>query len=175
MREFLEILKYVLPSVIVFVTAYYMLKNLMDNEQGKRRFELHKANQRVTTPVRLQAYERLTLFLERIMPNNLIVRLQKPGMTSKTLQREMLNAIRTEYNHNIAQQIYISHKAWTFINSAKENMVKLINTAAQRIQPDAPAMELSKLILQMLSQVEDQPVDVALEFLKGEVGQLFED
>jgi len=174
MEQILEIAKYILPSLVVFGSVYYVMNTLLANEQRKQRLELNKANQRNITPLRLQAFERLVLFLERISPENLLLRVHRPGMTTKELQMEMLASIRTEFEHNLAQQIYMTDKAWTVITSAKENMVKLVNTSAERLNPQAPAIELSKLIIQMMMSVEESPIKTAIELVKDEVREIYE-
>ncbi len=117
MNTFLDVLKYTIPSLIVFATAYFILKTFIESEEKKRTLEIRTKNQKLITPIRLQAYERLTLFLERISPNSVILRVQKPNMTASQLQREMLNIIRTEFEHNLSQQIYISKQAWEVFDS----------------------------------------------------------
>jgi len=173
MNAFLDVLKYTSPSLIVFATAYFILKSFIESEEKKRTLEIRTKNQKLITPIRLQAYERLTLFLERISPNSLILRVQKPNMTASQLQREILAIIRTEFEHNLSQQIYISKQAWEVSKSAKENLVKLINASADKVNPKADAMELSKVILQTIITVGASPTQAAIDFLKTEVNQFF--
>jgi len=173
MNAFLDVLKYTIPSLIVFATAYFILKSFIESEEKKRHLEIRTKNQKLITPIRLQAYERLTLFLERISPNSLILRIQKPNMTASQLQREMLAVIRTEFEHNLSQQIYISKQAWEVSKSAKENLIKLINASADKVNPKADAMQLSQVILQTIISVGAPPTQTAIDFLKAEVKQFF--
>lgn len=78
MEEILDILKYILPSLVVLAATLLVIKKFMDAEQRKHMYEIRKENQKVTTPLRLQAYERIVLFLERISPENLVLRVHKP-------------------------------------------------------------------------------------------------
>ena len=94
MDEFFEILKLILPTGIVFLTAFYAIKKFLDNEQKKRLIELRKDGQKVITPIRLQAYERATMFLERISPNALINSVHKQGMSARMFQVKMIAMIR---------------------------------------------------------------------------------
>ena len=158
---------------IVFFTAFYVLKMFLDNESKKRLLEYNNQNLKLITPVRLQAYERIILFLERIAPNSLIIRLQVPGMQSLQLQMEMLSLIRAEFEHNLSQQIYMSDNAWQVANSAKENVIKLINISAESIDKDAPAIELSKKIMEQWVNTNPSPVKTAIVFIKNEVSTLF--
>ncbi len=169
--EFLEILKYTLPSIIVFFASYLVLKEMIKKEQSRDRFELAAQNLKVTLPVKMQAYERLTLFLERIAPDSLIIRTNKPGMTAGQLHQSMLQAIRSEYNHNMSQQIYISHKAWELVKNAMSGVIKLINTSAGQVKPAEPALKLSSIILEKLVGADIHPTQVAIDQLRAELNQ----
>lgn len=171
--ELVEILKYTVPSIIVFLTAYFIVKKFMDNETKKRAFEISSMNSEMITPVRLQAYERLALFLERISPEFLIMRTNQPGMTAKQLQSELLSAIRSEFEHNLSQQIYVSNNAWEVIKNCRANLLKIINTSADVVSPDSPSIALSKTILEKIMDMEKSPTDEALDFIKSEIQRTF--
>ncbi len=161
------------PSIVVFLTAYLILKNFTDKELYKKRYEIKMKNQSLITPIRLQAYERITLFLERIEANSLIMRIQTPTMTVKQLHAELLSNIRVEFEHNLSQQIYISQPAWEVVKSAKENTVKIINSAMDEVKPDDKAMELSKVIFSKIIEAGKSPTRIAVEFIKKEVANYF--
>ncbi|PKP22418.1 MAG: hypothetical protein CVU05_04080 [Bacteroidetes bacterium HGW-Bacteroidetes-21] len=173
MNVILEILKYVLPAMIVLITAYFLIKSFLDQETKKTMLEVKKQNQKMITPVRLQAYERMVLFLERINPESLLVRLQVQGQNSSQLHRELLSLVRAEYEHNLSQQIYLSPQSWTLIKNAKENIIKLINTAGDRVKPESPSIELAGLIIEMHAQLEASPINISLTFIKEEVAREF--
>jgi hypothetical protein len=168
-----EILKYTVPALIVFLTAYLILNKLITNEYKKQKVEIVLNNQKIITPIRIQAYERMALFLERISPQSLVLRSQKPNMTNLDLQNALLRNIRSEFEHNMAHQLYVSDKAWEMVKSAKESLVKLINQNAIRVKPDAPAIQLSKLILEKMMDGDNDPAKKALAFLKSEIRTLF--
>jgi len=173
MNELLEIFKYVLPSVVVFAAAYYMIKLFLDNEQKKRTADIKMAGYKIITPIRLQAYERLILLLERISPESLIMRIHKPEFSALLLQTALITTIREEFEHNLSQQVYVSSQAWERVRSAKEDMIKLINTAATKLNDNATSMELSQKVFE-LSLSSDKPLyKSALEFLKNEIRQVF--
>jgi hypothetical protein len=169
MEVIFEILKYILPALIVFFTAYFSIRLLIKNDQRKRDQEIVMKNKQIVTPVRLQAYERLTLFLERISPDNLVLRISKDNLTVKQLQNQMLQTIRAEFDHNMSQQIYVSPQAWEVVKSARENIVKLINTTAQRFKPDEPAIKLSRSLLERVMEQDRSATKMALDYLKQEV------
>ncbi len=173
MAEFLEILKYIVPALVVFLTSYLILKKFLDKEERKMRHEYNLRSEQFTIPVRLQAYERIILFLERISPESLILRVNKTGMTSKQLQGALLSAIRSEYEHNMSQQIYISPAAWNVVKNARSNLIKIINVSASSVDPESPSMKLSKVILENIMDAEDSPVDTAIDHVKKEVREMF--
>lgn len=173
MDQFLEILKYIVPSLVVLATAYLLIEKFLENERHHRNMTYKRESQGLTTPVRLQAYERLTIFLERISPSNLVTRTHKSGMSAKLLQAEMLKTIRTEYEHNLSQQVYISTGAWELIKNAKEEIIKLVNTSAINVSDEASGVDLGKLMLEVVMQTEKMPTQVAIDYLKQEARQLF--
>jgi hypothetical protein len=173
MEDITDIIKYTLPSLVVFLTVYYFLKKYFENEEKKRNQQMILKNKDVITPLRLQAYERIILYLERISPENLLIRINKPNYSSKELQAELLNTIRTEWEHNLSQQLYLSHKAWEIVVNTKVNIIKHINIVAEKVKGDSPSMNLSKAILESLMDQEKVPTRDAITFIKEEMNKLF--
>jgi len=170
----LEILKYTLPSIIVLLTSYLVLKSMLNSELKKVQLNLRMANQKDVMPIRLQAYERLALLLERITPHNLIPRVSEPGMTARQLQAALVANIRAEYEHNIAQQIYVSPKSWDTVTLVKDEMIKTINLLATAAPENASGKDLSKRIFEyFLDDEVELPTQKALDILKREVLQLY--
>ncbi|MCB9034853.1 MAG: hypothetical protein H6553_13535 [Chitinophagales bacterium] len=178
MQTFLEILKYTVPSIIVLIGMYLILSKFFEEERAKQntaiRKLLIKENSKISLPLRLQAYERATLFLERINPYTLLHRVYKHGMTIKELNLAMLSVIRSEYEYNLSQQMYMSNDAWTMLVRAKEETQKIINTIAIQLPEDGDGMILSKAILEYYMEDDKQmPVQIALNFIKDDVKTLF--
>jgi broad-specificity NMP kinase len=173
MSDFMEILKYVLPSLVVLVAVLYLSAKYFASEQRKLRHQEVLNNQNMITPLRLQAYERVVIFLERISPENLIMRVNKQGYSCKKLQTEMLNTIRSEYEHNLSQQIYVSHAAWEMTKSARGQTIQLINITAGKLQQDAPSIQLSKAILESVLAQDKEACTEAIRAIKKEISQLF--
>ena len=128
--------------------------------------------QKIILPLRLQAYERIILFLERISPNNLIMRLNKPEMTSIQLQALLVKTVREEFEYNLSQQIYISSTAWELVKNAKEETIKLVNVASGKLQESASAGELAKTIFDLAVGKDKLPVNIAIDDIKKEVQKL---
>lgn len=173
MNDFLEILKYILPAAVVFGTSYYLLKNFLDNEYKKQLVEARQMHQKVITPIRLQAFERLAIFLERINPASMGMRLHKNTMSARALQSELLSNIRNEFEHNLSQQIYVSNSTWESVRAAKEETIKIINLASARVSDSATSLDLMKAIMDIITQMEKIPSQIALENLKKEVKHLY--
>lgn len=171
MESLLEILKYTIPAIVVLITAYLLLKMFFENEVKRKNMEMKISSQNITIPIRLQAYERMTLVMERISPDALVMRLQNSQLTAKDMQSKMLATIRAEFDHNLSQQVYISAAAWEVIRNTRENVVKIINTAGDSVKATDPAIVLSKKIIDALMVLEVKPTAYALEFLKTEAQQ----
>jgi hypothetical protein len=174
MNEFLEILKYILPSTVVALTSYFIFKKFLDREYSKTLLEIRMNNQKMITPIKLQAYERLILLMERISLNSLIMRTHKHGMSAKLLQSELVKTIRNEYEHNLAQQIYVSSAVWDAIKNSKEETIKAINIAAIKMPDTASGIDLCNIIFELIQKVDRMPSDVALEIIKAEARQVMQ-
>jgi hypothetical protein len=172
MDQLFEIVKIILPAGIVFITTYYLVKNFLDHESRKKTIDLKLANQAVLTPIRLQAYERVILFLERINPNGMVMRANK-NTSAAIFQAELLKTIRNEFEHNLSQQIYMSNKAWETVVKAKEETIKLINVASSKVNADAGGMELAQTIIAVSSQLSELPTKSAIDVVKKEIGREF--
>ncbi len=184
MHDLLEILKYILPSLVVLLTAWLLLKSFLNTQEEIQKrdlktkveelqLKLKQEDKKYVTPIRLQAYERIVLFLERIAPQSMVFRVQKPGQKVFQLQNLLLKTIRDEYEHNLSQQLYISKESWAMVKAAKEEIVKLINTAASEVKPDEESLELSRRIFEATIGEEKLPTDRAIEILKKEIHRLF--
>jgi hypothetical protein len=172
METLADILKITIPAVIVFLTSYFLLRNMIRNDQDKRRQELILQNSRTVTPIKLQAYERIILFLERISLESMLLRVSTSDMTAVQLHSALLSTIRSEFEHNLSQQIYMSQQAWEVARNARSNMIKIINSEAEKMPADSPAIALSKQLLERIMELEKEPTRVAIEFIKAEAGRM---
>jgi hypothetical protein len=170
--EILEILKYILPSLVVLACSYLMIKQFHQRDAEKARMELLINNNKTVLPVKLAAYERLVLFLERIEPQSIVVRTAENGMTAIELQRDLLTTIRAEFEHNYSQQLYVSNSAWKAVTDTKDVMVQLINQTAQSVAVDAKALDLGKKIIDNYATLQNSPIDMAISVLKTELATI---
>lgn len=172
MEVLLDILQITVPSLLVFLTAWLLMRNMIRNDQDKRRQEIILQSGRTITPIRLQAYERIVLFLERISLESLLMRINTPGMSAAELHSALLNTIRSEFEHNLSQQIYMTQQAWEVVKNARSNSIKLINTEFEKAPEKATAMEFSRQLLGMVMQLEKEPTKTAIEYIKNEVARI---
>ena len=168
MLALIELFKYTVPSLVVLAAAYFLLKMFLDKEAAKNQVQMRLDVQKITLPVRMQAYERLVLLLERIEPAGLLVRTNLPGMNASQLQSALVQSVRSEFEHNLSQQLYVSSKAWEMVRNAREEAIKRINTAAMKLPPDATSADLASLILINDIDAEQSVVKGALDVLKAE-------
>jgi hypothetical protein len=167
-----DILKITIPALIVFFTAWILLKNMISLDQDKRRQEIILQNSRTVTPIKLQAYERITLFLERISLESLLVRISTTDMSSAQLHTALLNTIRSEFEHNLSQQIYMSPQAWEVVKNARSNMIRIINSEAEKIASETSGLALSQKLLERIIELETEPTRAAIDFIKAEVAKM---
>ncbi|MBK9389074.1 MAG: hypothetical protein IPN68_02355 [Bacteroidetes bacterium] len=167
-----DILKITIPALLVMLTAWILLRNMIKNDQDKRRQEILLQNSRTVTPIRLQAYERIILFLERISLESLIVRVSNADMSAGQLHSAMLGAIRSEFEHNLSQQIYMSPQAWEVVRNARSNMIKIINSEVEKMPANSSGMALSKQLLERIMELEKEPTRAAIDYLKGEISRM---
>lgn len=136
--------------------------------------EIKKESLKHTLPLRLQAYERTILFLERINPANLLVRLHVSGMSAREMQAIIVSDIRNEYQHNISQQIYVSDNTWNVVKKIKDDTISIVNSAVTALPENATSGDLSRSILIHLAGLEtENPYDIALKIVKQDVQSLF--
>ena len=154
---------------------YLLVKRYFDNEQKERLLQMkideRRETLKVVTPIRLQAYERMALFLERISPDSLVLRCYQPGMDLKLLQGVMTKNIRDEWEHNLSQQVYLDPATWARIREAKDEMVNLVNSSAVTLTDTDDPTRLAASIF--ASAAKHLPTDKALEELHKEINELF--
>ncbi len=169
----IELSRYVIPSLVALASAYFITHMFLENELKKRNIELKQHGESIILPARMQAYERMTLFLERIQPDSILMRNNPANHMGLDLKQALITEINTEYAHNVAMQMYLSTQAWIVIKDAKEQTINLINQSFIPLRPDANGIDLSKAILENVIQRNELPNHKALEFLKKEFQLMF--
>jgi hypothetical protein len=156
---------------VVFV-SYWLINRPLKMEKLRLQNELDKHNAKVVTPVKLSAYERLVLFLERTSPDEILNREMQPEMSAFELQIRLLKVVREEFEHNVSQQIYVSQKSWQAVIEAKNSINQLINISATQVSPNERAINLAQIIIQTYNSANDTATKNAILLLKNEISKL---
>lgn len=169
--KIIEILAYSIPSLITGGVAYYLFDSYFKDQQNTRRWLLQKDNSKDMLPLRLQAYERMTLFMERINPSQLLVRITPISEDKNEYANYVIAQVEQEFEHNLTQQIYITDECWAIITTAKNATIQLVRLATKS-EKAADANQLREVILSDLFE-KTSPSTTALAFIKNEVSQLW--
>ncbi len=166
----LDLFKYILAGCAVAGIANWMFWTKYNNHVFRlKMLEARHAAKKEVLPLRLQAYERLVLLIERINPAHAAVRLHQPGLGASKFEQLLIEEIRAEYQHNITQQLYVSDVAWSVTERVKDNTVALIRNAATGLSAGATAKELSTVLLAHIAALDANPYDMALKTIKSEL------
>lgn len=169
----LDILKYTVSGLGVVWIAFYLIKPYLDKSERIQLLEFKKSIANHILPLRLQAYERIILFIERINPENLLIRLNATGYSAAELQSIIITEVRNEYQHNITQQIYVTSRAWGVARRVKDDTLNLVTGAIKTLPETASALDLSRTILITISQLENNPYEIGAELIRKDLEDLF--
>jgi len=173
MDSFLEILKLSLPAAFVLYGMYLAIKVMVSKSLLAKEADVKIKSLEITLPVRMQAFERMSLFLERISTDNLLVRINQAGMTASDLHIAILEEVRNEFNHNVAQQVYLSPDLWGMVVSAKEDLVTKVNAAYENFDPEATSIEYAKKLVELTIATDISSIELALTSLKEELSKYY--
>lgn len=168
-----DLLFLLIPVIILITAAWLYIKYYLKIEREKIMVKQQLKNRNLVTPLRLQAYERMILLLERMEPTQLVIRNVVQGQTASQLQQSLTNNIRDEFDHNLSQQLYISSDAWNKIKNARETTIAKINEAASKVESEALSTNLASILFELDIQKEFISISKALEFVKNEARNLF--
>jgi hypothetical protein len=173
MDALIEYGKILVPASVVLYAVYLMVRSFINKEIELKKLEVRSRAIETILPNRLQAYERMCLFLERISPPNLLLRVNNPAYSARELHKILLDDVRNEYNHNVSQQIYMSEDVWNMVRNAKEDLVIMVNTASESMGPESTGLDLSRKIFELSMEKNVEPISHALSELKKEIQQTF--
>lgn len=169
---FLELLKITIPALVVFATAYYLVKKHLDTSMTMKQMELKQSAQHATVPLKMQAYERLAMFCERSDIPTLLGRFYDSDMKSRALLFLMVGAIKQEYEHNVSQQVYVSDKLWKIIKLARNQNIRMLEGIGSKVGLDASAKDLADGIQAHLAELKDNPLSLAQAAIRQEASLL---
>ncbi len=168
-----DLLKVILPAALILWAMYLAINAFIKKDLDQKKLEAQGLSDKTTLTLRLGAYERICLLLERIAPSQLLLRTSPPEISAVAYQQLLTHEIRNELSHNFSQQVYMSDEAWLTVKNAVNETISLINLAATELEPDAPAVALSKKVFEKLLQSQRNPSEVALVFIKEEARLLW--
>ena len=163
-----DVIILLIPLLGMLLITYLILQHFFNKSLKENQKELMAHKNESLLPLKMQAYERAILFLERIDPNNLIIRVHKNGMKATTLHVELLKIIREEYTHNMSQQIYISPNSWNELIKGKEETIQLINTSISQLNNQSNGLELSAKIFENIASKKMSPSEKARTLITRE-------
>jgi len=176
----MQILQTILPILLVAITTFAMLamayiffKRNNEKELTNLQFQLKKERQKHFLPMRVDAYQRAVLLMERIGPGNLVMRLHNPALPAKMLQADLLKAIREEYDHNASQQLFVSPQGWEMVRNSKEETIKIINIAGNQMQATSTGTDLAAKIFELVAEIGKLPTEITIDYLKRELQEMF--
>ncbi|WCT11671.1 hypothetical protein [Mucilaginibacter jinjuensis] len=169
----LDVLKYLIAGLGVVGISFYFIKPYIMRSERIQILEMKRAISNQVLPLRLQAYERMVLFIERLNPSNLLLRVNAPDYTPHELYSMILADVRNEYQHNITQQIYVSNEAWQVVKKVKDDTLNLVNNVVRSLPPNATGIDASRLILAHMSQMEEDPYEIAATLVKKDLDLIF--
>ena len=168
----IEILKYCIPALCVLLATWIVMHKFYKSEEEKRLCELKRLSQKEISPLRMRAYERLTLLLERTTPEHMLIDLNLAEMTPLQVQAHLIHTIRQESDHNLSQQIYVSDEVWGLIDNTKQQTVAFVNSIAQQMPIESSALDYAKTLITAYRNNGDTPNEIALQALKNEAKTL---
>jgi len=168
METVLEILKFTIPGLIVFAAVYYIQRQYNDSQYQMKALETRSKYSSNAIPLKLQAYERLLLFCDRIMIPNLLLRLKVPNMYAEQLKTAMIISVQKEYEHNLAQQLYTTQQLWDILTLSKNDIIAIISDSAKSLPDNASAEDLARVLMSKTANKNSNPIIVANKAIKEE-------
>lgn len=172
-KYFLEIVKFTLAGIGTIYVAFYLIKPYLDKAEKIQLVELKKSIANQTLPLRFQAYERLILFIERINPANMMLRLHGTSYSAHDLHSLVVTEIREEFQHNVTQQLYVTERSWNVVKRVKDDTMSVVLNAVKALPENASGLDLSKTVLAHLAKLQDNPYDIATQMLRSDLEELF--
>jgi hypothetical protein len=165
----LEVAKYTLPALVVLGAAYLIVQKFLVNDTERKQLAIFGENTKQTIAMRLQAYERLAMLLERMETRNIVSRFYSSSATSQDLQLAVIQSIRSEFEYNLSQQIYVSKEVWQTVRSAVEQEIAMVNAMGSQLPAGASAKDLLNVLSNFaLEQEQETPREIALLTVNAE-------
>ena len=169
---YMELLILIIPSLVIFLIVYFLFKKFLDAQLRLKMVDANQKNKSSTITLKIQAYERLLLFCERIQIPTLLLRATKADTTVPASASTMVLMIQQEYEHNVTQQLYVSEQLWEIIQLAKNQMIEILSQVASSLPPDAGVDTLRAALMDYYNKEDRTPIETAKLAIKREAGLL---
>jgi len=169
----MEIVKITLPGLLVFLATFFTIQKLIDVVMRRETAQIKIEKMKVVVPLRLQAYERLMLYLERISPESLIQRISIECRNAHEAHQKTNFSILSEFEHNISQQMYVSPELWQKVKGARDFMLRISNEAISEVGVDATHHAFFNKLWEHFHSSEKNMLEIAKDYLKEEVKKIF--
>lgn len=167
-EKIVESIGYVLPAIVTGWVGYYMFKGIIKQQNSERKLALVSERKKEALPIKLQAYERMLLFCERMNPVKMLVRIKPISENTQDYLQLLIANLTQEFEHNLVQQIYISDASWTTILTTKNAIIIKLKEISET--SDSANELREKVILYYTKTIT--PTDTAISLLKNEVRKL---
>lgn len=173
MTVFLEIIKITIPALVVALTSFFIIREMMRKQLQMQEQRIRQERQSSVTPLRMQAYERLSLLIERLSLPGLLMRTASDGMHANTLKIALMMTVQQEFEHNISQQIYVSEKLWEIIKATRDDLIQFLDLVSDKLPKDATAKSYRDALMGYHQQRDYDPVATAQMAIRKEATSLF--
>jgi hypothetical protein len=173
MTVFFEILKIIVPAVVVALTAYFIIREMLRKQLQMQDQRIRQERQSSVTPLRMQAYERISILIERLSLPGMLMRTDSSGMQANTLKIALMMNVQQEFEHNISQQIYVSEKLWEIIKATRDDLIQFLGAVSEKLPKGATAQVYRETLLAYHQQREYDPVATAQMAIRKEATSLF--
>lgn len=168
--RYLELLILVVPSLLIFLTVYFLFRKFFDAQLKMKMIEGKQGKKSETIHLRIQAYERLLLFCERIQIPTLLLRAVRSETKAAAAASTMVLMIQQEYEHNVTQQLYVTDQLWEIVQLAKNQMIEIVSQVAGTLPADAGVEQLKAALVDYHNREERTPIETAKIAIKREAG-----
>ncbi len=162
----------ILPVLILFGAIYLLFRQFFQNQFKLQLAQANRSQNDSSARYKLQAYERLMLFCERIAIKNLLLRLQSSNMSARDLQSALVLSVQQEFEYNLSQQLYVSTQLWTIIELAKNQIIEIVTHVSANVPANASAEELSRQLVLFVESQKHSPIDTAKAAIRQESSML---
>lgn len=167
-EKLIESLFYILPAVVTGYVAYYMFNGFLKQQYSNQQLGVLSSQKKEALPIKLQAYERMLLFCDRINPIKMLARVSPVSNKTEDYVSLLIATIQQEFEHNLVQQLYVSNDSWIAVQAAKQAIINKIKSIAET---SSSASSLRENIL--IEYAKEVPAsETAVSILKSEVKKL---